>query len=52
VTDAEIQEAIGYAGEVRLWSTILNGSQYDLDKWKAEIDGILAHVAQAQEKTD
>ena len=32
-TDAEIQEAIGYGAEVRLWSTILNGSQYDLDKW-------------------
>jgi AhpD family alkylhydroperoxidase len=36
-TDAEVQEAIAYAGEVRLWSTILNGSQYDLDKWKTEI---------------
>jgi AhpD family alkylhydroperoxidase len=51
-TDAEVQEAIGYAGEVRLWSTILNGSQYDLDQWKADIDGILAHVAKAQEKTN
>ena len=47
-TDAEIREAIGYAAEVRLWSTILNGSQYDLDQWKAEIDAILAHVAAAQ----
>jgi AhpD family alkylhydroperoxidase len=43
-TEAEIQEAIGYGAEVRLWSTILNGSQYDLDKWKSEIDGILKHV--------
>jgi AhpD family alkylhydroperoxidase len=51
-TDAEIQEAIAYAGEVRLWSTILNGSQYDLDKWKAEIDGILAHVTEAQQNSD
>ena len=51
-TDAEVQEAIAYAGEVRLWSTILNGSQYDLDQWTAEIDGILAHVAEAQEKTN
>jgi AhpD family alkylhydroperoxidase len=51
-TDAEVREAIGYAGEVRLWSTILNGSQYDLDQWKADIDGILAHVAEAQEKTN
>jgi AhpD family alkylhydroperoxidase len=46
-TDAEVLEAIAYAGEVRLWSTILNGSQYDLDKWKTEIDGILAHAAAA-----
>jgi len=48
-TDAEIQEAIAYGAEVRLWSTILNGSQYDLDKWKSEIDAILDHVAKAQE---
>ena len=46
-TDAEVQEAIGYAAEVRLWSTILNGSQYELDKWRTEIDGILAHAAKA-----
>jgi AhpD family alkylhydroperoxidase len=51
-TDAEVQEAIAYAAEVRLWSTILNGSQYDLDQWRADIDGILEHVAQAQEKTN
>ena len=51
-TDAEVQEAIAYAGEVRLWSTILNGSQYDLNQWKTDIDSILAHVAKAQEKTN
>jgi AhpD family alkylhydroperoxidase len=45
-TEAEIQEAIAYAAEVRLWSTILNGSQFDLDEWRATIDGILAHVAE------
>jgi AhpD family alkylhydroperoxidase len=47
-TDAEIQEAIAYGAEVRLWSTILNGSQYDMSKWKLEIDGIVDHVASAQ----
>lgn len=47
-TDAEVQEAIAYAAEVRLWSTILNGSQYDLEKFQTEIDGILAHAAEAQ----
>ena len=45
-TDAEIREAIAYGAEVRLWSTILNGSQYDLETWKSQIDGILAHVAE------
>lgn len=48
-TDAEIREAIAYGAEVRLWSTILNGSQYDLERWKSEIDAILDHVAKAQE---
>ena len=46
-TDAEVQEAISYAAEVRLWSTILNGSQYDMDEWKSKIDGIIDHVSQA-----
>jgi AhpD family alkylhydroperoxidase len=46
-TDVEVQEAIAYGAEVRLWSTILNGNQYDLDKFQAEIDSILAHVAEA-----
>jgi AhpD family alkylhydroperoxidase len=46
-TEAEAQEAIAYGAEVRLWSTILNGSQYDLEKFKSEIDGILAHAAKA-----
>ena len=46
-TDAEVREAISYAGEVRLWSTVLNGNQYDLAQFKAEIDGILAHAAKS-----
>ena len=51
-TDAEIQEAIGYGAEVRLWSTILNGAQYDLDQFKSAIDGILAHVSQQSKKSN
>lgn len=51
-TDAEVREAISYAAEVRLWSTVLNGSQYDLGKWKAEIDGILKHVSEQAKKSD
>jgi AhpD family alkylhydroperoxidase len=45
-TDEEVAEAIAYAGEVRLWSTILNGNQYDLAKFQSDIDGILAHAAE------
>ena len=51
-SDTEVQEAIGYGAEVRLWSTILNGSQYDLDKFKAEIDGILKHVSEQAKKSN
>jgi len=40
-TDAEVREAIGYAAEVRLWSTVLNGNQFDLDQFQARIDEIL-----------
>jgi len=47
-TDVEIREAISYGAEVRLWSTVLNGNQYDLDKFKLEIDGILKHAAESQ----
>lgn len=51
-TDAEIQEAIGYAAEVRLWSTVLNGSQYDLEQWKGEIDGILQYLSEQAKKSN
>jgi AhpD family alkylhydroperoxidase len=46
-TDVEVQEAIAYGAEVRLWSTVLNGNQYDLYKFRADIYGILAHVTEA-----
>ena len=49
-TDAEVREAVGYAAEVRLWSTVLNGNQYDLAKWKTEIDGILKYVSDQGKK--
>lgn len=51
-TDAEVREAIGYGAEVRLWSTILNGSQYELEQFKADIDGILEHVMAQSKVTD
>lgn len=39
-TDEEVREAVGYAGEVRLWSTVLNGNQYDLGEFKSSMDSI------------
>jgi AhpD family alkylhydroperoxidase len=37
-SDAEIRETIAQAAAVRKWSTMLNGSAYDLEIWKAEVD--------------
>ena len=37
-SDAEIKEALAQAGQVRKWSTILNGSMYDQKAWQAEVD--------------
>ncbi len=36
-TEAEVREALAVAAMVRKWSTVLNGSAYDMDKFKAEI---------------
>ena len=37
-SEAEIREAVATAAQVRHWSTVLNGMQYDLDAFKAEVD--------------
>lgn len=36
-TEAEVREALAVASMVRKWSTVLNGSAYDMDKFKAEV---------------
>lgn len=41
-TEAEIREAVATAAQVRHWSTVLNGMQYDLDAFKAEVDKLHA----------
>jgi AhpD family alkylhydroperoxidase len=38
-TDAEIKEALAVAAMTRKWSTVLNGSGYDMEKFKAEMGG-------------
>lgn len=37
-TNAQIKEAIAAAALVRKWSTVLNGSAYDFDKLRHEVD--------------
>ncbi|MCL7942271.1 carboxymuconolactone decarboxylase family protein [Halomonas sp. ATCH28] len=37
-TDEEIREAVAAAAQVRHWSTVLNGMQYDLEAFKSEFD--------------
>jgi alkylhydroperoxidase/carboxymuconolactone decarboxylase family protein YurZ len=39
-TDAQIKEAIAAAALVRKWSTVLNGTNYDMAKFKKEVDSV------------
>ena len=43
-TGKEIQEAVASATDTRHWSTVLNDSGIDFEEFKAEWDGILAHL--------
>ena len=43
-TEEEIAETLAMAAAIRHWSTILNGSQTDLDEFKSETDAIMTHV--------
>ncbi|MGI9522921.1 MAG: carboxymuconolactone decarboxylase family protein [Hyphomicrobiaceae bacterium] len=36
-TEEEIKEALAVASMVRKWSTVINGMNYDMNKFKAEI---------------
>ena len=35
-TDDEVSEAIAQAGYIRMWSTVINGSQVDFETFKSE----------------
>jgi len=39
---SEIREAVATAGYIRLWSTMLHGGGYDVEKFKAEYDQLLS----------
>ena len=41
-TDAEMREAVTMGAYVRFWSTVLQGADYDLDKFKGEHDALRA----------
>ena len=41
-TDAQIKEALASAALVRKWSTMLNGSSYDRQKFRQQVDAIFA----------
>ena len=49
-TDEEIKEAVMKAGEVRNWSTVLNGNSVDFEKFKTQWDAILAFVKSHSKK--
>lgn len=39
-TEAEIREALAAAALVRKWSTVLNGSRYDMEDFRSEVDAM------------
>ena len=45
-TDEEIAEAVAVAGTGRFWSTMLNGTQQNLDTFKAEFSQMLGAEAE------
>ena len=45
VTDAEVAEAVHYAGLVVSWSTQMSGLQRDPADFAAEVDGTVRHLA-------
>lgn len=40
--ESTIKEALAVAALVRKWSTILNGSDYDAQQWRAEVDAMFS----------
>lgn len=41
-TPEQIKEAIAAAALTRKWSTVLNGSDYDMQSFRKQVDGMLA----------
>mgnify|MGYP001339497737 CR=1 FL=1 len=45
-TEEEIRETVGMAAIVRHWSTVLNGTQFDLNRFRQETDTVLRLAAE------
>jgi AhpD family alkylhydroperoxidase len=45
-TEEEIQDALHYTKSTTGWSTYINGSQVDLDLFRAEVAAIVKHVTE------
>jgi AhpD family alkylhydroperoxidase len=41
-SEAEIKQAVAIAARIRHWSTVLYGTQYDFEEFKAEVDQMMA----------
>lgn len=48
VTDEQLSEAIDVASTTRFFSTVLHGSQIDLESFKDETSDIVAHIESQQ----
>lgn len=51
-TPLEQSEAVSMAAITRHWSTVLNGSLMDKDKFRKEADKIMSHVKKMMEKSE
>ena len=40
-SEVEIKAAVAAAADTRMWSTVLNGNAYDMEAFKAEVDGLI-----------
>lgn len=45
-TDAQVKEAVAVAAAVRMWSTVLNGMNYDYAEFTAEVDRMHGETSQ------
>jgi len=49
-SDEEVREAVAMSAITRHWSTVLNGSQIDMDSFKRETDAALKYAGDKAEK--